>query len=121
GMSGETILVNEENRATLEGVEMRIERRAGESTFSLVEGSDWQIVAPGVWELPSGDGNTQRVVVGEEGHRWMVEQADAELDALHAQLDGEEVKPELAQKIATAEELRMTAQRLSNSAAFGPS
>lgn len=108
--ASETILVDDESHAALEGVEMRIERRAGEPAFSLMEGSDWKTVAPGVWELPSKDGNAQRVAAGEAGHRFLVAQADAELDALYARRDAEAMTPEIAEKIANAEEMRATAQ-----------
>jgi hypothetical protein len=120
-MKTETTLVNDDSHATLKGAEMRIERRAGESAVSLVEGSDWHVVAPGVWEIPSADGTTQRVAAGEDGHRWLVEQADAELEGLYAQRDAGEVKPELDQKIATAETMRKSAEQSMNSAVAGPS
>jgi len=119
-MKAETTLLNEESDATLKGAAMRIERGAGESTFSLVEGSDWRAVAPGVWEIPSADGTTQRVAVGEDGHRWLAEQANTELDALYAQRDADEVKPELDLKIAAAEKTLKSAEEGTNSALGGP-
>ena len=48
-------------------------------------------------ELPSADGHAQRIAVGEEGHRWLVEQADAELAAIYARQDAGNETPELAQ------------------------
>jgi hypothetical protein len=122
GTSDETIVVNNESQAALPDAGIRIERRAGDPAFSLVGGHDWRVVAPGVWELPSVDGaGAERIVAGEEGHRWLLEQADAELDALYERLDREDETPELAGKIAAAEEKRETAQRAMMAVTGGPS
>jgi hypothetical protein len=118
--SGEAILVNEESQAPLPGVEMRLERGAGEAAFSLKEGADWKTVAPGVFELPAGDGKSQHIAVGEAGHRWLVEQAGAELDGLYAQRNADDGKPELEQQIASAEEKLSTAHEALTQAIGGP-
>ncbi|WP_437323222.1 hypothetical protein [Sorangium sp. So ce381] len=109
--SGETLVVDEESQSALPGAELTIERGAGESGFSLVKGAGWKSVAQGVWELPSEDGNAERIVVGEEGHRWLLERADAELDELYAERELGEARDDLLQRIAAAEEQRAAIER----------
>ncbi|WP_437313521.1 hypothetical protein [Sorangium sp. So ce385] len=107
----ETFVVNEEGQAALPGAALSIERRAGASSFSLAQGAGWRSVAPGVWEVPSEAGSAERIVVGEDGHRWLLEKTEAELKELVAALDGEEARPGLAEQIAAAEERREAAER----------
>jgi hypothetical protein len=76
-----TIVVDDMGGAwDLEGaVEMRVEREEG-GELKLIGAPGWRKVAPGVWESP--DANGTRMVVGEEGHRWLADEARGELNRL---------------------------------------
>lgn len=79
-----SIVVDDMDQAwNLEGaVQMRVERAEG-GELSLLDAPGWRKLAPGVWESPDQEG--LRMVVGEEGHRWLAESVNADLDALLAQ------------------------------------
>ena len=63
--------------------EMRLERAGDSDALSLVPNAAWKELAPGVWESGEQEGGN-RIIVGAEGHKWAIEQAEKELSELEA-------------------------------------
>lgn len=102
---GEDIVVNELGAAPLVGAgEVRLERRAGESVFEVVNAPGWRAIQQGVWEYGEGE-SKQQVVVGEAGHQWLVEQTTHQIDALQAQIEAGDSAESLLQQIDQLEQM----------------
>lgn len=65
--------------------EVRLERTGDSDALALVPNASWREVAPGVFENEAQEGGN-RIIVGAEGHKWAIAQAEKELDELTDQL-----------------------------------
>ncbi|MDC0746714.1 hypothetical protein [Polyangium mundeleinium] len=96
--------------------EMKLERRGEGESLSLVPNAAWKELAPGVWENGEQEG-ANRIVVGAEGHKWAIEQAEKELSELQARSasQAEEepaVNDAIAQRKAQLANLQETAKNI---------
>jgi hypothetical protein len=104
------VVVNELATAPLAGdSELRVERRAGESAFEMVNAPGWRTIQPGVWEHGEGESKRQ-VIVGEAGHQWLAEQTTQQIDALQAKIKGGDPAESLSQQIEQLEQVNARAQ-----------
>jgi hypothetical protein len=71
-----------------EAVSVRV-GQLSDGSFGVLEGAEGRAIAPGVWEVEAEDGLVQQVVVGDEGHGWLIGQMTAQLDELRDRLDTE--------------------------------
>jgi len=71
-----------------EAVTVRV-GRLSDGSFGVLEGAKGRAIAPGVWEVEAEDGLVQQVVVGDEGHGWLIGQMTAQLDELRSKLETE--------------------------------
>lgn len=102
---GDDVVINELATAPLAGVvEVRVERRAGESVFEMVDVPGWRAIQQGVWEYGEGE-SKQHVVVGEAGHQWLAEQTTDQIDALQAHVEGSDSAESLLQQIEQLEQV----------------
>lgn len=102
---GDDVVINEPATAPLAGAgEMRVERRAGESVFEMVDVPGWRAIQQGVWEYGEGE-SKQHVVVGEAGHQWLAKQTTDQIDALQAQVEGSDSAESLLQQIEQLEQV----------------
>jgi len=100
------IVVNEPATTTLAGAtELRVERRAGESAFELVNAPGFRKLQDGVWEQGEG-ASKQQVVVGEAGHQWLAAETARRLEALRAEAEGGDAKESVLHEIAQLEQVR---------------
>lgn len=109
--NAEFVVVDETSTEPLAGAgELHIVRRAGESAFRVVGAAEgWREVQQGVWEYESGE-SRQQVVVGETGHKWLVEQTSHQLKALRSKLR-ESANDTLAEQISQTERLNDLAKK----------
>jgi hypothetical protein len=122
--AGSSIAVHETGALPLPGaVEVRIDRRAGESAFEVVNAPGLRAIQPGVWEYVVGE-NKQQIVVGEAGHQWLADETARQIDALRAQVEGGDSAESLVQQIAQLEQVndqvQTAAARERESAAVTP-
>lgn len=104
------VVVDEPAAAPLAGAsEVRVERRAGEESFELVNAPGFRALTDGVWEYGEGE-SAQRVVVGEAGHAWLAEQTTRQIEALRSQVDGSDHAGSALQQIDRLEQVREQAQ-----------
>jgi hypothetical protein len=100
------IVVNEPATTKLAGAtDLRVERRAGESAFELVNAPGFRKLQDGVWEQGEG-ASKQQVVVGEAGHQWLAEQTANRIEALRAKIDESTAAEPLLQEIDQLEQVR---------------
>lgn len=64
--------------------EIQVARQADDEAFALVPNAAWKEIAPGVFEGNAEEGSS-RIVVGAEGHKWAIEQAEKEISNLREQ------------------------------------
>lgn len=64
--------------------EIQLERTAEGETLALAPNAAWKELAPGVFENDAEEG-ANRIVIGAEGHKWAIEQAETELSNLREQ------------------------------------
>ncbi|UQA62786.1 hypothetical protein [Polyangium aurulentum] len=116
---GDEVIVVDEMDSALDvqgSVGMRIEREEG-GALSLVGMPGWRAVAPGVWESP--DAGDTRMVVGEEGHRWLAEKLRGELDTLEARAAAS-TSDELLEEQIVAKQQELDAAQVAMSSAIAP-
>lgn len=83
--SAEETLINESGALSVPmQSEIRLERTAEGDSLSIAPSKAWKETAPGVWESEA-QGGASRIVVGAEGHRSAIEQAEKDLSALYDQ------------------------------------
>jgi len=96
--------------------ELRMERTGDGEALSLVPDAAWRQLAPGVFESAAQEG-ASRIVVGAEGHKWAIEQAEKDLADLRARSASQaDVDPAASAAIEQLEEqlvkLEQTAQNI---------
>jgi ribosomal protein S16 len=107
----ENLVVSESATERLAGAsELRIVRHAGEAAFQMAPNPSWREIQPGVWESRDGEAKRQ-VVVGEAGHRWLIEQSLQRIQEAGTRPDGsaDEV---LLQQISQMENLSALAKSM---------
>lgn len=65
--------------------EIQVTRQADDETLALVPNAAWKEIAPGVFEGGAEEGSS-RIVVGAEGHKWAIEQAEKEISNLRERI-----------------------------------
>lgn len=83
-----------------------------DGSFGVLDGARGQEIAPGVWEVETEEGLIQQVIMGAEGHQWLIEQMTAQLDDLYGQLHTETGhEAAIGEQIAAAEAAIVAAER----------
>jgi hypothetical protein len=83
--SVEEALVNESGELSIPTQdEVRVERAGDSEALSLVPNVAWRELAPGVFENEAQEGGN-RIIVGADGHKWAIAQAEKELADLNEQ------------------------------------
>lgn len=118
---GTAIVVDELGAAPIDSaVQLQMGQRP-DGSVGILGDSIGRPVAPGVWDVETEDGIVHRIFSGEDGHRWLIEQTEAQLNDLYDRLNaGTGDEDELTAQITAAEDtIAMATETVKNTAGPG--
>ncbi len=92
--------------------EIQVTRQTDDEALAMVPNADWKEIAPGVFEGGAEEG-ASRIVVGVEGHKWAIDQAEKEIVNLREQSGAQaDQDPAVMEAMKQLAGLKNTAQNI---------